>query len=272
MNEKNIIRLTESQLREMISESVKKVLNENNKSFDFKKELLRLTQNYLRELYGYAEGYRDSIDNNMKLNDVIYQTIESVTDLRDNLKLDEPFKRGVSQGDLSFTDIIGESVKKILNEKLNEGSTINNKPKYGDKGKVDRQFDEDYPGDFEDLANDLYPEKKEDEKRNRFLKYLQNGAVHNKRAREKYDSDGNPTWGREGENLRAIKKQNGRKQEVKDIKRMLYYNNIDYQTYASLSPEIKKECWDTFNYYEKHPLAQQRLEWGRNGDPDWSTI
>jgi hypothetical protein len=85
-----------------------RVIKENNKSFDFKKELLRLTQNYLRELYGYAEGCRDSIDNDMELNDAIYQTIESVTDLRDYLKMDEPFKRGVSQGNLSFTDITGD--------------------------------------------------------------------------------------------------------------------------------------------------------------------
>ena len=108
MSKKNTIRLTEQDLKRVISESVKKVLNENNKSFDFKKELLRLTQNYLRELYGYAEGFRDSIDNDMELNDAIYQTIESVTDLRDYLKLDEPFKRGVSQGNLSFTDITGD--------------------------------------------------------------------------------------------------------------------------------------------------------------------
>ena len=85
-----------------------RVIKENNKSFDFKKELLRLTQNYLRELYGYTEGCRDSIDNDMELNDAIYQTIESVTDLRDYLKMDEPFKRGVSQGNLSFTDITGD--------------------------------------------------------------------------------------------------------------------------------------------------------------------
>ena len=108
MNKKNTIKLTESDLKRVISESVKKVLKENNKSFDFKKELLRLTQKYLRELYGYAEGCRDSIDNDMELNDAIYQTIESVTDLRDYLKLDEPFKRGMSQGNLSFTDITGD--------------------------------------------------------------------------------------------------------------------------------------------------------------------
>lgn len=85
-----------------------KSLKEDTKSFDFKKELFRLTQNYLRELYGYADGCRDSIDNDMELNDAIYQTIESVTNLRDSLKLDEPFKRGMSQGNLSFTDITGD--------------------------------------------------------------------------------------------------------------------------------------------------------------------
>ena len=108
MNRKNTIRLTESELKKVITESVKKILKENNESFDFRKELLRITQIYLRDLKGYAEGYRDVIDDDMELNDAIYQAIESVCDLRDTLELGEPFRQGVSQGNLTFTDITGD--------------------------------------------------------------------------------------------------------------------------------------------------------------------
>ena len=44
----------------------------------------------------------------MELNDAIYQAIESVCDLRDTLELGEPFRQGVSQGNLTFTDITGD--------------------------------------------------------------------------------------------------------------------------------------------------------------------
>ena len=108
MNRKNTIRLTESELKKVITESVKKILKENNESFDFRKELLRITQIYLRDLKGYAEGYRDVIDDDMELNDAIYQAIGSVCDLRDTLELGEPFRQGVSQGNLTFTDITGD--------------------------------------------------------------------------------------------------------------------------------------------------------------------
>lgn len=108
MNKKNTIRLTESDLKRIITESVKRVLRENNESFDFRKELLRITQIYLRDLQGYAEGYRDVIDDDMELNDAIYQAIENVCDLRDTLELGKPFRQGVSQGNLTFTDITGD--------------------------------------------------------------------------------------------------------------------------------------------------------------------
>lgn len=97
---KKVIKINESQLRNMISESVKKVLKESSNDTD--SEIYQAVVSFLDEIHRIITTNRDALD---YYGEEIRNAQQSAIKLRDTLINPTLRRMGVSQGDLTFGDM-----------------------------------------------------------------------------------------------------------------------------------------------------------------------
>lgn len=184
--------------------------------------------------------------------------------------------------------IVAESVKKVLNNVINEGKTINNKPYFkghfntlvnpGEMsyGKV-YEYSSDIGGFWAEKgyenasdAQNAVKEGKLDKKtylewvyeyREIYDNYISQRNKHNERADSKY-KDGKPTFGEEWFNKQYKKSKKTEKDNNRDFLKMLKANNISKEEFKELPPEKKRDCWD--NYYYDYGIPEEPVGYWDN--------
>ena len=97
---KNTIKLNESQLRQIVAESMKKVLKEEQTDTD--SEIYQAIVVFLNELHRIIMANNGTIED---YDEEIRNVQQSAIKLRDALIMPKQRRRGISQGDLTFNDI-----------------------------------------------------------------------------------------------------------------------------------------------------------------------
>lgn len=100
---KNTIKLNEAQLKQIVAESVKKVVNEwQESSNDTDSEIYQVITSFLEEIYRIITTDRDAAE---YYGEEIRNAQQSAIRLRDVLIHPKQRRMGISQGDLTFDDL-----------------------------------------------------------------------------------------------------------------------------------------------------------------------
>lgn len=184
--------------------------------------------------------------------------------------------------------IVAESVKKVLNNVINEGKTINNKPYFKghfntlvNPGKIS-------PVDVYENHSDIggfwkekgykdaweafldYEEGKLDNKtyhewayeyREIYDNYISQRNKHNERVYSKYE-EGKPTFGEEWFNKQYKKSKKTEKDNNRAFLKMLKVNNISKEEFKELPPEKKRDCW--LNYHYNYDIPEEPVGYWDN--------